>query len=174
MEEFEFSYEEGGIGMRNLKDMCMAFKYKQWWIFRSKHTLWGDFLRAKYCERSNPISKKWDTGESLTWKHLMHNKVKIEEHIHWTINSGTCSFWWDNWLGVGPLANFSNESNRFNNNTVADFLIEGQWNLEMVIQQAPHSMVASILDTHIQYQQGIPDQAVWKLNSDGNFTCSFA
>ncbi|XP_049364529.1 uncharacterized protein LOC125829336 [Solanum verrucosum] len=61
-------------------------------------------------------------------------------------------------IGVGPLAHFSNESNRFNNNTVADFLIEGQWNLEMVIQQAPHSMVASILDTHIQYQQGIPDQ----------------
>ncbi|XP_015159877.1 uncharacterized protein [Solanum tuberosum] len=169
-----FPYEEGGVGMRNLKDVCMAFQYKQWWIFRSKHTLWGEFLRAKYCQRSNPISKKWDTGESPTWKHLMHNKVKIEEHIHWTIISGTCSFWWDNWLGVGPLANFSSESNRFNNNTVADFLIEGQWNLEMLIQQAPHSMVASILDTHIQYQQGIPDQAVWKLNSDGNFTCSSA
>ncbi|XP_049381372.1 uncharacterized protein LOC125845930 [Solanum stenotomum] len=101
-----FPYEEGGIGMINLKD------------------------------RSNPISKKWDTGDSPTWKLLMHNKVKIEEHIHWTINSGTCSFWWDNWLGVGPLAHFSNESNRFNNNTVTDFLIEGQWNLEMVIQQA--------------------------------------
>ncbi|KAG5606145.1 hypothetical protein H5410_027637 [Solanum commersonii] len=146
-----FPYEEGGIGMRNLKDVCMAFKCKQWWIFRSKHTLRGDFLRAKYCQRSNPISKKWDTGESLTWKHLIHNK-----------------------LGVRPLANFSNESNRFNNSTVAEFLIEGQWNLEMVIQHAPHSMVASILDEYIQYQQGVPDQALWKLNSDGNFTCSSA
>ncbi|KAG5599222.1 hypothetical protein H5410_030592 [Solanum commersonii] len=87
------------------------------WPFKS--TLWGDFLRAKYCQRSNPISKKWDTGESLIWKHLMHNKLRIEEDIRWKINSG-----------VGPLANFSSESNRFNNSTVADSLIKGQWNVE--------------------------------------------
>ncbi|KAG5631352.1 hypothetical protein H5410_003069 [Solanum commersonii] len=55
-----------------------------------------DFLRAKYCQRSNPICKKWDTSESLTWRHLMHNKRRIEEHTHWKINSGTYSFWWDN------------------------------------------------------------------------------
>ncbi|KAG5580329.1 hypothetical protein H5410_050956 [Solanum commersonii] len=99
-----FPYDEGGIGMRNLKDVCKAFQYKQWWSFRSKQTLWGDFLRAKYCQRSNPISKKWDTGESLTWKQLMHNKHKIEDHILWKLNSGNCSFWWDNWLGVDPSA----------------------------------------------------------------------
>ncbi|KAG5606095.1 hypothetical protein H5410_027587 [Solanum commersonii] len=56
-----FPYDEGGVGMRNLKDVCKSFQYKQWWIFRSKHTLWGDFLKAKYCQRSNPINKKWDT-----------------------------------------------------------------------------------------------------------------
>ncbi|KAG5606153.1 hypothetical protein H5410_027645 [Solanum commersonii] len=56
-----FPYDEGGVGMRNLKDVCLSFQYKQWWIFRSKQTLWGDFLKAKYCQRPNPISKKWDT-----------------------------------------------------------------------------------------------------------------
>ncbi|XP_049410619.1 uncharacterized protein LOC125873814 [Solanum stenotomum] len=75
---------------------------------------------------------------------------------------------------VLPLANFSSENNRFNNSTMADFLIEGQWNMEMVIQQAPHSMVANILDTHFQYQQENPDQAVSKLTTDGNFSCSSA
>ncbi|KAG5580315.1 hypothetical protein H5410_050942 [Solanum commersonii] len=103
-----FPYGEGGVGMKNLKD-----------------TLWGDFLRAKYCQRSNPISKKWDTGESLTWKHLMKNKHKAEKHIQWKLRSGNCSFWWDNWLGVGPLAQFSDDSQRFNNTTVADFWHEG-------------------------------------------------
>ncbi|XP_015158404.1 uncharacterized protein [Solanum tuberosum] len=88
----------------------------------------GRFLKAKYCQRSNPISKKWDTGESLTWKHLMHNKHKVESHIQWKLNSGIFSFWWDNWLGVGPLAQFSADSNRFNNTTVAEFWHEGQWN----------------------------------------------
>ncbi|KAK4706459.1 hypothetical protein R3W88_033984 [Solanum pinnatisectum] len=34
-----FPVEEGGIGVRNLIDVCRAFQYKQWWVFRSKQTL---------------------------------------------------------------------------------------------------------------------------------------
>ncbi|XP_049348952.1 uncharacterized protein LOC125813502 [Solanum verrucosum] len=169
-----FPYDEGGIGMRNLKDVCMAFQYKQWWIFKSKHTLWGDFLKAKYCQRSNPISKKWDTGESLTWKHLMHNKHKAEQHIQWRINSGNCSFWWDNWLGAGPLAQFSNDSKRFNNTTVAEFWHDGQWNWNLLLQQAPNNQLANILSTELHIQQDLPDQAIWKLSTDGKFSCSSA
>ena len=56
---------KGGIGMRNLQHICKSFQFKQWWIFRTKQTLWGDFLKAKYCERSNPVRNKWDTGDSL-------------------------------------------------------------------------------------------------------------
>ncbi|XP_049378041.1 uncharacterized protein LOC125842768 [Solanum stenotomum] len=114
------------------------------------------------------------TGESLTWKHMMHNKHKIEEHIHWKLNSGNCSFWWDNWLGMGPLAYQSTGSNRFNQITVADFWLEGRWNLNMLLQQAPNSQLANILATELHIQQGIPDQAVWKPNSDGTFSCSSA
>ncbi|KAG5606147.1 hypothetical protein H5410_027639 [Solanum commersonii] len=28
--KLSFPYDEGGVGMRNLKDVCMAFQYKQW------------------------------------------------------------------------------------------------------------------------------------------------
>lgn len=172
--KLSFSYDEGGVGMRNLKDVCMAFQYKQWWVFRSKQTLWGGFLKAKYCQRSNPISKKWDIGDSLTWKHLMHNKQKVEEHIKWKLNSGNCSFWWDNWLGVRHLAQFSSDSNRFNNTTVAEFWVGGQWNLNVLIQQAPHNQLANILSTELYIQMDLPDQAIWQLNNDGKFTCSSA
>ncbi|KAK4709693.1 hypothetical protein R3W88_004206 [Solanum pinnatisectum] len=46
--------------------------------------------------------------------------------------------------------------------------------METVLQQAPHNMVASILSAHFHYQQGVVDQAMWKLNTNGNFTCSSA
>ena len=52
-----FPYDEGGVGMRSLKDICMAFQFKLWWIFRNKQTLWGDFMKAKYCQRSNVLAK---------------------------------------------------------------------------------------------------------------------
>ncbi|XP_015160335.1 uncharacterized protein [Solanum tuberosum] len=172
--KLSFPYDEGGVGMRNLKDVCLAFQYKQWWIFRSKQTLWGYFLKAKYCQRSNPISKKWDTGESLTWKHLMHNKLQVEKHIQWKLNSGNCSFWWDNWLCIGPIAHYSTDSNRFNNTTVADFRLEGQWNWSKLLQQAPNSQLASILSTEFSTQQDLPDLAIWKPRMNGNFSCSSA
>ncbi|XP_059289514.1 uncharacterized protein LOC132043044 [Lycium ferocissimum] len=169
-----YPYEEGGIGVRQITDVCKSLQFKQWWIFRSKTTLWGNFLRAKYCQRANPIIKKWDTGQSLIWKNMMHNKLIAESYIQWRVNSGTCSFWWDDWLGIGPLANYRLESNRANNITVSQFLIEGQWNIDMINQIAPPQLVQTILTTQIDYNEHIPDQAIWKLTSGGEFTCSTA
>ncbi|KAK6791450.1 hypothetical protein RDI58_010531 [Solanum bulbocastanum] len=169
-----FPCEEGGIGVKLMKDVCQAFQFKQWWVFRTKQTLWGEFLKAKYCQRSNPISKKWDTGDSQAWRLMMRNKQTVEKHILWTIRSGSSLFWWDNWLGVGPLAQFSNNSNRFNNDKVSDFIEGGQWNIRKVSQLAPQEQVHKILSFQIQLQQGQQDQAVWILNSNGIFSVSSA
>ena len=49
--------DEGGVGMKNLKDVCLDFQNKQWWNFRDKHTLWVEFIKDKYCQRSNPNTK---------------------------------------------------------------------------------------------------------------------
>ncbi|XP_015158405.1 uncharacterized protein [Solanum tuberosum] len=43
-----------------------------------------------------------------------------------------------------------------------------------VIQLAPQNQVHNILSTQIQLQQGQSDQAVWNLNTNGNFSVSFA
>ncbi|KAK6782008.1 hypothetical protein RDI58_019804 [Solanum bulbocastanum] len=169
-----FPYDEGGIEVRLMKDVCQAFQFKHWWTFRSKQTLWGDFLRAKYCQRSNPISKKWDTGESQAWKLMMRNKHTVENHIQWKIRDGSSSFWWDNWLGVGPLAQYTTDSNRFNNDRISDFMQDGQWKMRKVLQLAPQQHVHRILAMQIQLQHGQKDQAVWKLNTNGNFSVSSA
>lgn len=161
--------------MRNLTDVCLAFPYKQWWTFQSKHTLWGEFLKAKYCQRSNPLCKKWDNGDSLIWKHMVQNRYKVEQHIQWKINSGTCYFWQDKWLGVGPLALLSSHSNRFNNSTIAYFWEEGHQNWNKLMQQAPECQLSNILATTIPWmQQQRSDQAIWKLNNNGQFSCSIS
>uniref|UniRef100_A0A0V0HVY2 Putative ovule protein n=1 Tax=Solanum chacoense TaxID=4108 RepID=A0A0V0HVY2_SOLCH len=45
-ETLSFLCEEGGIGIE-----------ESWWNFRSKKFLWGDFLKAKYCQKANPVIK---------------------------------------------------------------------------------------------------------------------
>ena len=160
--------------MRNLHDVCRAFQFKQWWTFRTKQTLWGDFLKAKYCQRSHPVSKKWDTGESLTWKHMLFIRQKMEQHIHWRLQAGECSFWWDNWLGTGPLSHHNSRCSRFSNIKVADFWDNGGWNWRKLVKHAPASQLSSIMATAVPQQQHKQDQAIWKLSSDGKFNCSTA
>lgn len=97
-----YPQDEGGIGVRKLSDTCTSFQFKQWWFFRSRNSLWAQFLKAKYCQRANPIARKLEKGQSLIWKYMMINKHTIEAHIKWKIHSGNCSFWWDDWLDIGP------------------------------------------------------------------------
>ena len=139
-----FPYDGGGVGMRNLKDICKAFQFKQWWIFRTKQTLWGDFLRGKYCKRSNNVSKKWDTGESLTWKYMLLNRQQVEQHIEWKLQPENCSFLWDNLLGNGPSTQFTTNINKFNNSTVTDFWEEGRWSWSKLLEQGSGSQVSNI------------------------------
>lgn len=74
---------ERRFGITNLKDVCSAFQYKKWWIFRTKKKPLGDFLRATYFQTSNKVLKKWDTGESLTWKYMLQNRHQFEKRIQW-------------------------------------------------------------------------------------------
>ncbi|XP_015161418.1 uncharacterized protein, partial [Solanum tuberosum] len=76
--------------------------------------------------------------------------------------------------GVGPLAHFTTTSHRFDNETIADFTTNGQWNVDKLIRSAPQSHLHTILSKQIQLQQTSTDQAVWSLNSNGLFTVSTA
>ncbi|KAG5586741.1 hypothetical protein H5410_047175 [Solanum commersonii] len=145
---------EGGIGMKNLGDMCLSLHYKQWWNFRSKKSLWGNFLKAKYCQRANFVIKKWNSGQSLTWKNMIINRIEA-------INSGSCSVWWDDWLGVGSLANNSDYLPNLNNVTVSSYLVNGEWNEDRIRQRATQQLIHKILHTN-------------KPTTSGSFTCASA
>ena len=73
------------------------------------------------------ILKKWDTGETLTWKYMLMKRQQMEQHIQLKFKAGNCSFLWNNWLGIGPLAQFTTNKKRFNNSTVAELSEEGKW-----------------------------------------------
>ncbi|XP_055806888.1 uncharacterized protein LOC129875623 [Solanum dulcamara] len=102
----------------------------------------------------------------------MNNKQNIEPHIQWQIKSGSCLFWWDNWLGVGHLAHFSANSCRLNNTQVSAFLTNGQWNVDLIIQEAPPQFVPNILATQFSYHPLHQDLPCWIPSANGEFSCS--
>jgi len=98
----------------------------------------------------------------------------MENNIRWKINSGNCSFWWDDWLGVGALGNLTNGISSQNNTKVLHFLVEGRWNEFKLRQQVPARFIQQILNINIQLQEGVKDEAIWKPAEDGKFSCSSA
>ncbi|WMV32823.1 hypothetical protein MTR67_026208 [Solanum verrucosum] len=173
-DKMSLPYDEGGIGVRKLEDICISLQIKQWWIFRSKQTLWGQFLRAKYCQRAHLVAKKLDTGQCLIWNFMMRNKGIADTQIKWKSNSGNSFFWWDDWFGEGPLASYCPHVTSLNTTKISQFLVGGTWNETMVRQWVPPLLVPKILSFPIHYQEQIPDEAIWKLTVDGLFSCSSA
>lgn len=37
LKNLSYPTDEEGVGMRNLKDVCLSFQYKQWKVFSTKH-----------------------------------------------------------------------------------------------------------------------------------------
>ena len=161
--------------MRNIQDVCMSSKPIQTMVELQDQThLVGEFMKARYCQRSNPNRKKGDTGDSISWKHVLQIRDKMDKHIQWKLNSRSFSFWQDNWLGIGHLAQFSTNTDIFNNSIVAEYQCNGRWNWSKIIQQATNSQVEGILTVNLPTQIHLPDQEIWTLNNDGRFTCSSA
>ncbi|XP_049348974.1 uncharacterized protein LOC125813528 [Solanum verrucosum] len=75
---------------------------------------------------------------------------------------------------IGSLAQFTTTSHRFDNETIADFTTNGQWNVDKLNQFAPQNHLHKILSTTLQLQHTSSDQAVWNLNANGLFTISSA
>ncbi|RAL52378.1 hypothetical protein DM860_007235 [Cuscuta australis] len=69
--------EEGGIGIRNLKDLHQAYSLKLWWKAHKDDTLWARFIREKYIRRN---SYQEGLVDSPTWKRICRIANSADEH----------------------------------------------------------------------------------------------
>ncbi|XP_059310704.1 uncharacterized protein LOC132062076 [Lycium ferocissimum] len=154
-------------------DIANTLAIKRWWQFRQNKSVWADFLKAKYCPRMHPVGKKWQPGNSQAWKHLLWARDKSEYCIQWNINSGSCSFWWDNWTKTGPLAHtWSSFINKNNYRAkVQDFIVNQRWNAHKIYKAIPSQLALHIMSIEIG-NEDTEDYAIWSPTEDGNYSNS--
>ncbi|XP_019265849.1 PREDICTED: uncharacterized protein LOC109243378 [Nicotiana attenuata] len=172
--KLSYPVNEGGIGFKSIAEVCKAMEFKQWWRFRTNDSLWSSFLKAKNCQRSHPIKRKWESRQSQAWKRMMYNKKDAEKAIIWRLHSGSSSFWWDKWLGDGPLALQRTTRGRPGKLTISYFWEGDQWNLQKLNEIAPPHKIPQIIQTTIHFSPNTPDKAIWKPTITGKFTCASA
>lgn len=94
----------------------------------------------------------------------------MEQYLVWDLLDGSCSFWWDNWLGTGPLVwqfpAFTSHA------LVREFWQESWWNLPLIYQLFSEHMYHVAQSTSLAVEEGA-DSFLWSLSSSGNFEAAF-
>ncbi|XP_075083870.1 uncharacterized protein LOC142167802 [Nicotiana tabacum] len=158
---------EGGIGIRKMKDISNMLAIKRWWRIMSTSSLWTAYVTQKYCISSHTVTKLWASGISHARKHVVRNIA--ERHIISQINSGTCSFWWDNWSSKGHLAGLFPSTNMSSKTLVSEFIVDGKWNINKAKDYIPDHMIHHILNIEIR-DQNKDDKAYWDLTDSDKFS----
>ncbi|XP_059315864.1 uncharacterized protein LOC132066597 [Lycium ferocissimum] len=164
-----FPKEEGGVGIRNMTDICKSLDIKKWWRFRCQDSLWARFTKAKYCIRAHPVAKVWVSGNSHIWKTLTKIRSDAEPHMIWKIQNGHISFWWDNWTGYGAIATYCPDYVHSSRTRVRNFIIDNEWDLQSLGDIVPGWLLHHIASIKIGSQHK-KDYLMWKLAADGVFS----
>ncbi|KAG5616077.1 hypothetical protein H5410_015901 [Solanum commersonii] len=59
--------------------ICLSLSTKRWWRIGTEKYLWAEFLKAKYCQRRNPMSKVATLTDSSSWRELLSVRDKVEK-----------------------------------------------------------------------------------------------
>ena len=159
--------EEGGLGVRNLEEMCEAFSLKLWFRFREQKSLWAVSLLLKYCKKTSPnlVSKK--TTDSVVWKRLLSVRTLAESNCFWKVGTGSCYFWQDDWSNKGTLANLA-LAPVDSLEKLEDFGDDSTWDWPKLSEKLPINLAAHL--SLIPFSDQVQASPIWKASSNGLFS----
>lgn len=97
--------EEGGLGIRTLRENNIACMLKHIWIlFLDKESLWCKWIHSTFLKRKNFWIVPCPTFCFWAWRKLLGLRDHFQQHFKWIIGDGrSTSFWFDPWHPQGPL-----------------------------------------------------------------------
>ncbi|XP_059292434.1 uncharacterized protein LOC132045876 [Lycium ferocissimum] len=139
--------EEGGVGFRSLFDVSKSLCAKLWWKFRTRNTLWANYMWIKYCKRHSPQNVQWKGG-SQVWKAMIEARDNIEQEIWWEPRNGTANIWFDNLTKLGALYRIIPDEFVIDEGVqdVKELMLQDGWNIGRLQQLFPMDIVDHILE----------------------------
>lgn len=173
--------QDGGLGIRHLREGNSAFMMKNaWGLVSDKDSLWARVIRGKYkCGNDIiPVISKQRNCSNL-WKGIYSIRDHFLDGLLWRVNSGaqTC-FWRDKWVvGIDSLESYAccsfTEEERIKK--VCQFINDdGSWNFSLFNNLLPNDIVMRIAGTMPPCDPLSPDIPAWRHSTDGSFTVASA
>ncbi|KAF3549742.1 hypothetical protein DY000_02004116 [Brassica cretica] len=99
---------EGGLGLRDLTTWNQTLSLKLLWLLHCEdESLWASWTKRNRIKGESIWSIDEEKQRSWIWKSILHLRPLAERFIRCEVGNGTsASFWFDNWLPLGPLIKF--------------------------------------------------------------------
>lgn len=97
--------DEGGLGVRKLRDSGLVFALKLIWrLFTQSTSLWVCWTKHYLLKYSSFWDIRDDSKGSWIWRKLLKLRPLAYSFMRWEVRDGaTTHFWFDNWLDKGRL-----------------------------------------------------------------------
>ena len=171
--------EEGGLGLRRVKDLNDSNVMKHIWnLFYKKDSLWVAWVRRFYLRQGSLWNAKVPTSCSWSWRKILQLRGRIRPLIKHKVGDGATTFLWhDFWNSVGPLLPYYGERILYDsaihcNARVAEVIDERGWNWPIANSGDLIAIKNSCANYHIDASR--EDIISWTPDPSGVFTVSSA
>ncbi|TXG69366.1 hypothetical protein EZV62_004301 [Acer yangbiense] len=124
---------EGGLGLRDLKDVQKSFLMKFAFRLLTSNNLWSDFFRAKYCRNDHILVRKGRPTDSRFWRSMVAIIPEVVDNVKILVQGGNSSFWFDRWLASGPLS-VSTDYISNKKMCIKDCWLNNKWNSNLLVE----------------------------------------
>lgn len=101
---FVYGWKEGRSGTPKPRGNTIISFMKFFWKLLKGISLWADFFRRKYLADKHLATILHSNYGSRFWRSLLHVASLVLKHAKMVMRNGEASFWFDNWLRLGPLS----------------------------------------------------------------------
>ena len=166
---------EGGLGLRPLEEFGTVFTLKRVWIFfSSSGSLWVDWLKNHVFHREGFWSLSYYPRLSPTVRSMLQLHHVVSEFMRCEVGTGgTASFWFDHWIRLGPLIQFTGQNaprslRIMKNAKVIETTRNGEWLMPAARSQELQSIQIELTTISAPIVGNEPDKFLW-LKSDGTY-----
>ncbi|CAN1129383.1 Putative ribonuclease H protein At1g65750 [Linum perenne] len=170
---------QGGLGLRNARDLNKAFLMKLVWSLVTRpEELWAKVLISKYMTRTdNGYMLARKKGFSNAWRGIMKVWDHTQNGIHWSIRNGhNTKFWTDKWIDSGDVLidHAINLQEVDPSLSVSDFCSNDSWDLQKLRRALPEPFVLQVYGMTPPRADCGSDCRAWGLEDDGVFSVKSA
>lgn len=170
--------EEGGLGIRKLRDSSKVFAMSLIWrIFSLKSSLWVSWIQ-EYLLRQNSFWEVKENGKgSWIWRKLLKLRPLVYEFLRFEVNDGhSAFFWFDDWLGIGKLIDITGDVGTSHlgvarNARVGDAVRNSSWSIRGQRNRFFHDLYDRIQAQRVPLDTLGSDTVLWKHGDDDYKPC---